>query len=69
MPDFYQNVHWNKHYQQDRSDEGPPEPSAFARETEALLADRSRILELGCGEGRDSAFFARSGHTVVARKA
>lgn len=34
------------------------DPSSFAAETSALLAPGARVLDLGCGEGRDSVFFA-----------
>jgi tellurite methyltransferase len=40
------------------------EPSEFARELAALLPPRARVLDLGCGEGRDSAFFAGHGLEV-----
>jgi tellurite methyltransferase len=41
-------------------------PSAFARTLRSLLVAGSRVLELGCGEGRDSVFFARCGCDVTA---
>jgi tellurite methyltransferase len=41
------------------------EPSLFARELVALLPARARVLDLGCGEGRDSVFFARGGFAVT----
>ncbi len=41
------------------------EPSAFAREVAALLPSRERVLDLGCGEGRDSVFFAGAGFAVT----
>lgn len=41
------------------------EPSAFARELAALLPPRERVLDLGCGEGRDSVFFAAAGFAVT----
>ncbi len=41
-------------------------PSAFARTLRPLLVPGARVLELGCGEGRDSVFFARSGCDVTA---
>lgn len=40
-------------------------PSAFARATAALLPPRARVLDLGCGEGRDSVWFAGRGHEVT----
>ena len=41
-------------------------PSAFARALCGLLVPGARVLELGCGEGRDSVFFARRGCAVTA---
>jgi ubiquinone/menaquinone biosynthesis C-methylase UbiE len=41
-------------------------PTEFARDVERLLPRASRVLELGCGEGDDAAFFAQRGHTVMA---
>lgn len=40
-------------------------PSAFAREVRALLPAGGRVLELGCGEGRDSVYFATCGCDVT----
>jgi len=40
------------------------EPSAFARQLAALLPPGARVLDLGCGEGRDSVFFAVHGFDV-----
>jgi tellurite methyltransferase len=40
-------------------------PSAFARELIGLVPRRGRILELGCGEGRDSVYFASRGFAVT----
>lgn len=40
-------------------------PSEFAREVSALLQPGGRVLELGCGEGRDSVFFATRGFDVT----
>ncbi len=40
-------------------------PSALAREFVAVLPARARVLDLGCGEGRDSVFFAAHGLDVT----
>lgn len=40
-------------------------PSAFAREMRGLLPPGARVLDLGCGEGRDSVYFAACGHDVT----
>lgn len=41
-------------------------PSPLAGLAEPLFPRHSRILELGCGVGRDAIFFASKGHTVIA---
>jgi len=41
-------------------------PSSFAREVSGLVQAGGRVLELGCGEGRDSVFFATRGLDVTA---
>lgn len=41
------------------------DPSPLAIEMSRLLAPGARVLELGCGEGRDSVFFASLGFEVA----
>jgi tellurite methyltransferase len=41
-------------------------PSTFARRIAPLVERGGRVLELGCGEGRDSVFFASRGFDVTA---
>ena len=41
------------------------EPSSFARHVAALLVRGARVLDLGCGEGRDSVFLAAEGFHVA----
>lgn len=41
------------------------DPSSFAQEVRELLAPGARVLDLGCGEGRDSVFFASQGFEVT----
>src|SRR2546427_8881209 len=41
------------------------QPSEFARATRPLLSRGSRVLDIGCGEGRDSVFFATCGCEVT----
>lgn len=56
--------YWNSYYQ---SSVAPLEPSSFAEHVLGLLpSSRLDILEVGCGNGRDAVFFARSGHRVTA---
>jgi ubiquinone/menaquinone biosynthesis C-methylase UbiE len=40
--------------------------TAFAEEVNNTIPADSSILELGCGEGNDSAYFAQKGHKVLA---
>ena len=40
--------------------------TSFAEEVNALIPPRTTILELGCGEGNDSIYFAEQGHIVEA---
>jgi len=42
------------------------QPSPFAEEVNAFLDSGCSLLEIGCGNGRDSCFFASNGVTVVA---
>ena len=42
------------------------EPSPLAKKTAKELPERSTILDIGAGEGRDSIFFASLGHKVIA---
>jgi cyclopropane fatty-acyl-phospholipid synthase-like methyltransferase len=37
------------------------EASELAHQVSALLPPGARVLDLGCGEGRDSVFFAQRG--------
>jgi SAM-dependent methyltransferase len=41
------------------------EASLLARQVSAVLPPGARVLDLGCGEGRDSVFFAERGFDVT----
>jgi len=43
---------------------GPPTPD-LVKAFESLLPARARVLDLGCGQGRDALWLARAGHAVV----
>lgn len=42
------------------------EPTSFAKDANGVLKPHSEVLELGCGVGNDSIYFAQQGHTVMA---
>lgn len=60
---YGRQTHWADYY---RKSDVPIEPSTFAQKVNRHLAANSRVLEVGCGNGRDSAFFYSKGHRVVA---
>jgi 2-polyprenyl-3-methyl-5-hydroxy-6-metoxy-1,4-benzoquinol methylase len=41
-------------------------PNLFAEEVAGFITPGARVLELGCGQGADSLFFAGRGATVTA---
>lgn len=61
--DHGRSGHWEAFY---ANPQAPVEPSSFARAVSAVLDQPVRLLEIGCGNGRDAAFFAGEGHDVVA---
>lgn len=54
--------HWRDYY---RHAQGVFDPSPFAIEVASHLPPGSSLVEVGCGNGRDAAFFARRGHPVL----
>lgn len=56
-------TYWNKYYNSNVCSE---EPSLFAQFVMTNMDKNRNILELGCGNGRDSVFFAMNGLNVVA---
>ena len=61
-----QRQHWEGIHRREPDHLYGPDPTSFARESAAWFPPASSILELGCGAGRDAAFFASLGHTVCA---
>lgn len=57
---------WWRAYDRPGSLSDSREPSELALALSQTLNHPTRILELGCGPGDDSVYFARSGHRVVA---
>ena len=56
--------YWNNYYSEMKGEKN--EPSEFARLISPRLQTGSHILELGCGNGRDSLFFLSENHNVIA---
>ncbi len=57
----------NKDYWQDFYKENgiPNQRSGFAKFCLDYLGDRKIIIDVGCGNGRDSYYFAENGHNVI----
>lgn len=56
------NEYWDYYYLHSKPKK---DPSSFAKFIGELYPERRYILDLGCGDGRDSAFFAEQGRSVV----
>ena len=61
--DFGRKGHWSKYYS---SGVAPAAPSPFAEFVNGKIEPGSKLLEIGCGNGRDAAYFSREGHVVSA---
>ena len=57
-------TYWDRFYEQPHPD--LLEPSSFARLCVSLLSRDDSVFEVGCGNGRDALFMARSGLRVFA---
>src|SRR5690554_5078137 len=56
------NIHWNSYY---NSDVVPELPSQFCVFVANEFPSIGTVVEFGCGNGRDSLFFARHGKSVL----
>lgn len=61
--DFGRDGHWSEYYS---SGAAPAKPSPFAEFVQSSLDSPVKLLEVGCGNGRDASFFAGQGHVVSA---
>lgn len=62
--DHNRSEHWNAYYQ---TASAPKNASSWAASVARRLDGLSvRLLEVGCGNGRDASFFASEGHAVTA---
>jgi SAM-dependent methyltransferase len=58
--------HWGDFYRSRTADRVPTTPSPFATWVASQLEPRQHVLDVGCGNGRDSVHFAEQGHRVTA---
>ncbi len=65
---FHDKRYWEKYYtRKEKIDIGYDNPSGFALFVlDQLTESNNRIVELGCGNGRDSIFFAENNKNVLA---
>ena len=63
MPTEEDTAYWNNFY---ATHNAPAVPSNFATTVLSHVDKSKTLLELGCGNGRDAFFFARSGITTIA---
>lgn len=61
--DMGKQDHWNSYYAKPLA---PTNPSPFGRAVADRLDGKRTIVEVGCGNGRDSAHFSNLGHAVTA---
>ena len=64
--DLGRKGHWAKFY---ASSSVSTEPSAYSKAVSARLLGLEKILEIGCGNGRDAEYFGSQGYEVVATDA
>jgi ubiquinone/menaquinone biosynthesis C-methylase UbiE len=61
-----QQDHWNNLHSNRKFDPFADNETSFAKECLSYFKPGSKILELGCGAGNDSNFFATSGFEITA---
>lgn len=61
-----QREHWNHAHAEQWLRKHSTTQTKFAEEVNETIPANSAILELGCGEGNDSIYFAKNGHAVTA---
>ena len=54
--------YWDEYYKKDNA---PSFPSPFAEYVASKLSTKQNILEIGCGNGRDSKYFSSKGHHIT----
>jgi ubiquinone/menaquinone biosynthesis C-methylase UbiE len=61
-----QLAHWNNAHAEQWLHKHSTEKTTYAEEINDQMSVNSTVLELGCGEGNDSIYFAEQGHIVSA---
>ncbi|HVT01187.1 MAG TPA: class I SAM-dependent methyltransferase [Patescibacteria group bacterium] len=61
-----QNQIWNQAHLNHQVNHSKGGASSFAKEIESLIPKNSKVIEFGCGNGVDAAYFAECGHNVLA---
>lgn len=61
-----QRQHWNNAHEKQWLHAHSQHQTEFAEEVNAVIPKRAKILELGCGEGNDSIYFAEQDHEITA---
>ncbi len=60
-----QKQHWNQLHSQGAIKDYAKKQTDFAEEVSKTFPASAAVLELGCGLGNDSFFFAKKGHAVI----
>lgn len=61
-----QRQHWNNAHEKQWLHAHSEHQTDFAEEVNSAIPKHANILELGCGEGNDSIYFADEGHDITA---
>jgi ubiquinone/menaquinone biosynthesis C-methylase UbiE len=61
-----QKQHWDELHAKGQLTQHASSETEFARYIQSLIPEKSHLLELGCGAGNDSNYFANNTHTVLA---
>jgi ubiquinone/menaquinone biosynthesis C-methylase UbiE len=61
-----QLAHWNNAHTNQLLHAHSQKQTVFAEEVNGAIPTTAIILELGCGEGNDSIYFAQAGHEITA---